>query len=379
MARKTRKSRKSAGSTFSVRRLFFWLMLAGMVGAWFKLQPDISRVLSDFSNRETRMAKLRHGVQEQLRRLGLKPMTMPGSQTTVVKIPGDVHPLVIYQRVSSVIDQLGGESQAQQNKKAGTLTFAYGSGSDLVEKVELVPDRSWKRKRGTIAIIIDDFGYKRNAVIDAFLDYPIPITYAIIPGLPKSEEIAKELHQRGKTIIIHLPMEPMQGRVENDGYTLFTHLKPDEIRDRVRKAIQAVPFAVGINNHMGSKATLDSTLLAAAFEEMAKAGYFFVDSRTHLQSIAFRLAQRMGLPALQNALFLDSVKDSASVAAKLQRLARVAEQNGEAVGIGHPRQQTLAALNQLMPELLARGFEFVTAEQLIRRMTATSNLKTAKY
>ncbi|MDQ7053048.1 MAG: divergent polysaccharide deacetylase family protein [candidate division KSB1 bacterium] len=369
MARRRRRTQKPPRHRFSLGSLIILLLLAGAVGAWFKVRPNR---LDWFGSRSERLMQIRQGVQEQFARMGLQPVLMPGSRTMVINVPGNVHPLVIYQQISAYIEKAGGYVQGEQNRETGALTFSYGIGRRLAERVRLVPDRSRTQPTGKIAIIIDDFGYKRSAVVDALIDYPVPLTYAVIPGLAKSEEIARELHERGKTVIIHLPMEPMQGRVENDGFTLFTDLQPEEIRQRVRKAIEAVPYAVGLNNHMGSKATLDSMLLTAAFEEIARAGYFFVDSRTNLKSIAFDLARQMGLPALQNALFLDAVNDSARVVAKLMRLARLAEQNGEAVGIGHPRKNTLAAMNEVVPMLQVRGFEFVTVDQLLKQVSASA-------
>ena len=60
----------------------------------------------------------------------------------------------------------------------------------VVEKVELkkekkapkpTPVESPPTLKGTIWIIIDDFGYRNDDVSDGFLNLDVPLTYAVIP------------------------------------------------------------------------------------------------------------------------------------------------------------------------------------------------------
>jgi polysaccharide deacetylase 2 family uncharacterized protein YibQ len=168
-------------------------------------------------------------------------------------------------------------------------------------------------------------------------------------------------------------MEPQQGVVESGDFTLLTAFSDKEIRKRVRKAIEAVPFAKGLNNHMGSKATMDSVLLSAAFEEIRKTGYFFVDSRTSSESIAEGLAREHGVPALSNDIFLDAVDEQETIEKKLYALAESAKNNGRAIGIGHPRPNTLAALRNVLPLLRAQGYKFVKVASFFESQLAVKN------
>ena len=57
----------------------------------------------------------------------------------------------------------------------------------------------------SIALIIDDIGYS-FARARQFLKLDVPITYSILPLLPKSHRLAMEIHSEGHEIMLHQPM-----------------------------------------------------------------------------------------------------------------------------------------------------------------------------
>lgn len=266
--------------------------------------------------------------------------------------------------VNQLVMQQGGKIvKGRQLDASGAAQIQFTYKTSAVYEVTMVPDQQ-KNTGPRIAIVIDDFGYYEGEVVQQLLDFPYPLTYAVIPGLRKSQELAAELYQRNKTIFIHMPMEPMNGKVESDGYTLLTNLEEKEIRNRVQKAIVAVPHAIGLNNHMGSKATADSATITPALQEIKKAGLIFLDSRTSQQSIAYQTASQMHMHAFQNNTFLDAVDEKEAIVQKLQRLAEQARAQGMAIGIGHPRPFTLAALSEVIPTLAGEGFVFVSLSDI---------------
>lgn len=104
------------------------------------------------------------------------------------------------------------------------------------------------------AIIIDDFGGCTRGVKE-FLEGNVPITVAIMPFTEKSKEHAEWAHENGFEVMIHLPMQPKRGKRSWLGPKPITvDLSPEEVKGRVKEAIQDIPYAVGLNNHMGSLA-----------------------------------------------------------------------------------------------------------------------------
>lgn len=223
---------------------------------------------------------------------------------------------------------------------------------------------------GRIGIIIDDFGYIRNRLTASFMDLKEKITFAIIPGHRFSQILADEADQSGHEVIIHMPMEPedYNGRDEEE-YILLYGMDEAEAVARIRKAFQSLPQAVGMNNHEGSLATLDTVLLAAMARELNDREKYFIDSYTTPETRALEIMKKAGVPSLGRHIFLDNVDEPDYIREQLALLAAKAESNGAAIGIGHVGSSHLNTLDVLadeIPRLMDRGFEFVFVSELVK-------------
>ena len=88
-------------------------------------------------------------------------------------------------------------------------------------------------------------------------------------------------------------MEAQRG--ENPGPGALTEtMNEDEIRDATRHALDAVPGAVGVNNHMGSAFSEDRDAMSAVLGVVRKRGLFFLDSRTSAASVGYSARARGG-------------------------------------------------------------------------------------
>lgn len=223
--------------------------------------------------------------------------------------------------------------------------------------------------RGRIAIIIDDFGYIRNRLTAGFMDFQQKLTFSIIPGRRFSQVLADEATAAGQEVIVHMPMEPenYNGRDEAE-FILLYGMAEEEIRARIHKAFQTIPQAVGINNHEGSLASLDTVLLDIVAKELLDRGKFYVDSFTTPGTRGLEVMQRRGVPALGRQIFIDNVDDPEYIRQQLQDLAAIAERRGFAIGIGHvgsSHLHTLEVLKKELPKLAQQGFEFVLVSEIM--------------
>jgi len=221
-----------------------------------------------------------------------------------------------------------------------------------------------------IAIVIDDFGYASPSGVAEFLEMDAPITISILPGTPHCRAIAEAARRSGKEVLLHAPMEPL-GYPEVDpgeGALLLNHTHW-EIRTRLTAAIDEIPEAVGVNNHMGSAFTRDRGRMRTVMAVLRDRELFFLDSMTDPQSTGFAEAERAGIPALRNNMFIDSQLDelgTVDVAGQLAELEAIARRRGAAIGIAHPHEETLRSLKRLLPEMAERGIELVTISELAR-------------
>ena len=375
IARRTLQRSPWKFSGWQQRLIFAFLAtMVFLVGVDYYLQTQVHRSETVKSSVKTKTLTREDRLHLELDRLlieaGIAPAGIEEGRPPRrrVQVPAGLDRDELYQGLIARALQLGAEVRgATQNLLPGEKELVCTLSGRVVDVIRLTPGSSANGSTGKIAIVIDDFGYQDDVLIKQFIALPFTITYAIIPGLPYSTALAQKLQQANKAVIIHMPMEALERKVEQNGYELLLASSPEEIRNRVRKAIAAVPGAQGMNNHMGSRATQNEALLNAAFAELKKSGFFFLDSRTTPETRAFALAQKQGLVAGLNDTFLDTVEDKNYVRQKLSHLAGIAGARGAAIGIGHPHRATLQVLQEAVPQLQRRGFEMVAVEDLLRR------------
>jgi polysaccharide deacetylase 2 family uncharacterized protein YibQ len=215
-----------------------------------------------------------------------------------------------------------------------------------------------------IAIIIDDLGYQLEPGRRA-IELPGPVAYAILPATPRGEELARLAHQRGKEVLLHLPLEAVahEGPTEPGGIVL--EMSRTAFGDAFSRAIDSVPNAVGVSSHRGSLLTRHPGHMGWLMDELARRdGLFFIDSYTTHHSVALRIARESGIPATKRDVFLDHERRAETVLRELERLKKLARERGAAVAIGHPYPETLEVLEKALPALAEEGIELVPLSQL---------------
>jgi len=315
------------------------------------------------------------GVEVVLEELGLwaelvhKIRVDQACDSIQVRVPADLPLTVVNLHLTRFVERCGGRALRAVEGAAGRqVEMRCGFDSVATTLFALTRDRELRRRTGDIAIVLDDFGDMSwdQGRMDEFWALPQPLTFAVLPnegGIGPILELAKD---RGHEIIVHLPMEPEDpDTYPGDGAVRVDHTD-EEIRRLVRQAIRRVPGAVGLNNHMGSKATADSRVMEQVLREVEDHGLFFLDSRTTPASVAYGLARGMGVPTLTCDTFVDLVDDPRVIETRLWDLAGLAARSGQAIGIGHDRKNTLLALQAVLPRLEMRGFRFVPLSHLAR-------------
>lgn len=202
-----------------------------------------------------------------------------------------------------------------------------------------------------LAIVIDDVGYhpKEDAAIFAM---PREISVAIIPSAPYARARNQEAKNQGRDILIHMPMQPIsQIKIEEGG--LHLGMSEEQVTNRVQTAKNIVSHAIGMNNHMGSAATADTALMTHLMTALRAQHLFFLDSRTIGKSVAGKIAKAQGVRSLDRHIFLDDSNELADVQRQFQAAIQYARKHGTAIAIGHPRKNTVIALQQGLHNLPA--------------------------
>jgi len=200
---------------------------------------------------------------------------------------------------------------------------------------------------------------------DAVLSLPYPLTVSVLPHLSLSVEIADQAARRGDEVMLHLPMQPDSEATPSGVIELRPGMSAAQVRTVLAGMLATVPHASGVNNHEGSKATADAPLMAALMPDLRERGLFFIDSRTTASTVAYDTARRFGVPAASRKVFLDDSLDPETIREQIELAVRDAGQQGEAIAIGHPHPQTIAALREMLPRLRQQGVRLVFASDLV--------------
>tara|TARA_B100000965_G_scaffold377102_1_gene370888 strand:+ start:4711 stop:5562 length:852 start_codon:yes stop_codon:yes gene_type:complete len=216
-----------------------------------------------------------------------------------------------------------------------------------------------------IVLVIDDFGYRNDSVSDRFLNLPVPLTCAVLPGHSQSASIAKKAIKSGKEVIIHMPMESSVSMTGEDEFKLKVGMTSEEIEWRLNEALKEIPEAVGINNHQGSKATTNGKVMGVVASVLKNKNKFFLDSRTSSKTVGEKTMRSVGVLTARRHIFLDNDLNIDNISKQLDKLVVLSQKKGMAIGIGHVKANTLKVLEREIPILLERGFEFKFVSQVV--------------
>ena len=210
-------------------------------------------------------------------------------------------------------------------------------------------DRHKTRAPGEAAklvIVIDDLGAS-HAATQQLLALSYPVTFAFWPHGNHTRQGALAAHRAGREILIHQPMEPLgYPKVRPGPNVLLVGMSLEKIQSILEASIAAVPHAVGLNNHMGSRFTQSGPGVDAVIDVLKRHGLFMLDSLTHSSSVFAYEGRRLGIEHYQRNVFLDVTASRSSIMKELRRAEKIALLTGRCIAIGHPLPETLAALKE---------------------------------
>lgn len=217
-----------------------------------------------------------------------------------------------------------------------------------------------------IAIVLDDVGVAK-AHAEMAIDLPAPITLSMMTYADGVAEMAARARAKGHELMLHVPMQPVNTKVDPGPHALLVGLPPAELKQRLDWGLDRFKGFIGINNHMGSRFTQDEAGMRIVMQELRARGLLFLDSKTISTSVGDRLAREMGVAHISRDVFLDDDMSSAAVARQLAITERVARKQGFAIAIGHPHPATIAVLKKWLVEAKQRGFTLVPVSAIARR------------
>lgn len=245
------------------------------------------------------------------------------------------------------------------------LSFDFGYKRNFIYRLVLKQKAEEKPKAvASVAIVIDDWGYNK-AELDELFQIKSPLTLAILPNLKNSADIAKISRMKGYEVILHLPLEPQNEKLRKEKTTIYTDMGKKEIIETFENNLSSVPFAKGISNHMGSKATEDKRVMEIIFSRLKKKNLFFLDSLVTEQSLGRELTEEKKVRFAKRSVFLDNELNPEYINNQFLELIEIAKKRGAAIGICHDKEVTLKTIKANIDKFKGQGIEFVYLSQLV--------------
>jgi len=335
------------------------------------------------TNMERRIVKAlkRYGARGD--RMQMTSEEQPGAsrETAVIRaeLPPEASLVQINLALTRAARSMGCRVHSCREGKDGTIiTMVIGTRRSVIQKC-IVKKGSERQHQANsegrvipaVALCVDDFGFFDNDLVEEFLALDVPLTISVIPGLKHSERISRKAVEAGKDVLCHLPMEAeKEGWDSGEIPLILVSMKAKEVEKAVRQALETVPGAVGMNNHMGSKATADRALMQTVLLICRERGLFFFDSMTTPRSVAWQVARELGVGEARCDLFIDNA--DADRRDNMRKLISIAARRGNAIGIVHVRKETLEDLRWMIDEARKEGVDFLTISQMIHRSALTA-------
>ncbi|MDP4267847.1 MAG: divergent polysaccharide deacetylase family protein [Bacteroidota bacterium] len=259
----------------------------------------------------------------------------------------------------------------------GIISIA-GSGYTTPKKKLIIPsNNSISRsapevKKPKLALIIDDFGQSRAGVRE-MMQINRPLTIAVMPFLSYSKKDAEEAHKNGYEVIVHLPMQSQKIDIKSwlGPDPVEVSQNDNEIDKVVIDSLNNIPYAVGVNIHMGALASGDERVISCVMKMLKQKSRYFIDSRTSSNTICDKISKEVGIPYGKRNVFLDNgTKDKEYIKKQLLFAADIAEKYDFAIAIGHVGSmggtETAESIKEMLPQIEERGIELVFVSQVVK-------------
>jgi len=256
-------------------------------------------------------------------------------------------------------------SPTERTPPAGNTNSSRPAAPDVPAPAATTAVQKPVENLGTIVFIIDDAG--NNLIeLDPFFSIPGPLTMAVLPGLPHSAEAARRIRAAGKEVILHQPMEAIGGQNPGPG-AIYSNMNEDEIRAVLKKNIDEVGPVKGINNHQGSKITMNSEIMQIVLTFCKENNIFYIDSRTTADTVVPAVARKVGIKIAERNVFIDNEQNKDAMLRYISGGLSRMQKNSHVVMIGHTWSPALAPiLKEQYPLLIKQGYTIKTASDIVR-------------
>ena len=229
-----------------------------------------------------------------------------------------------------------------------------------------------------LAIVIDDFGGYEQGGVETMLSINAPLTCAIMPNLENTFINTQQALESNKEIIVHMPMQASVNLPEMWYGTNYIKINDttEQINKKLDLAFSSVKNAKGFNIHIGSGVCQHYQPIKDIYNYAIKNNLFFLDSRTHTNTVCQTVAKDLNVIYLGRDEFLEPKGFKSYEGAKhhLMVAANLAKEKGYAIAIGHVGnhggESTAQAIKDCLKDIESLGVKIVPLSEIYQNLSS---------
>lgn len=236
-----------------------------------------------------------------------------------------------------------------------------------------MPKKNSLEGKPKVAFIVDDV-VEDNYWTERLLKFTYVLNISIIPTR-KTEGVAEKIVQKGWEVMLHLPMESII-YPRDAKYLISEAIMVGMEEEKIDEILKVHLSRFGkvkikwVNNHMGSKVTADLDTMEKLLKVFKKYHLGFLDSKTIYNSVGMKIAKKVGVPSLENMLFIDHENDKERIRQRFIQSIDIAKKRGWGVFIFHLRPYTIEVLEELDKENFFSQVELVKISDLFEEVNS---------
>jgi uncharacterized protein len=287
-----------------------------------------------------------------------------------IQVPTRASLFRINDAVSQAMEVLGGEvisGRERPGRVIGTaLDLRVGYGDRVTHAIVVEPNPNLSDTASEIAFVVTDLDPSSGSLFQAFMESPIPFTFALRPDIPHAGRAARAVTDAGRELFLHLPMEPRgYPRVDPGKNAILLDLSRVEIEQRISRSLGALGDPRGIVTRMGSAAVNDPDVMHAVLGEVKRRDILFVDAHGGGPSVVEETGEEIGARTLTLGGTLDATGSPAAIRARLNQLIQTAQQRGALAVAVRANAAVLTVLESERDKLEKAGVSIVPASKLV--------------
>lgn len=216
---------------------------------------------------------------------------------------------------------------------------------------------------GKIAIIVTNLGLNKKPT-EMALGLPKQCALGFLPYTKTLKPLLHQAQSEGHEIYLYLPMQTSRS-YENPGkYALLGNLPTEENIMRLNVILNSHARYDGVYSSFKEVFTSNPKVSEFLFNHLEGKNLIFLMGKSFGANIPAHLQDREKL--LYSSIILDKQPDQEEIKENLEKLVKMALENGSALGYSQGYSLSIDMINEWIPSLRERGIKLVPASELLK-------------